>query len=155
MPDSYQEWLQRHGNENVIITSGADGLFNISGLDDGTYYLREIKAPDGYNLLDADLRIDITATTANGQTWDDFNPDTALTGLTVTTQLGDDGAITEGTGNLETGAVAITVENNGGSTLPETGGIGTTIFYVAGALLVLCAAVLLFVRLRMRKADNE
>ena len=75
--------------------------------------------------------------------------------MTVTTQLGDDGARTEGTGNLETGAVAITVENNGGSTLPETGGIGTTIFYVAGALLVLCAGVLLFVRLRMRKADNE
>ena len=155
MPESYEEWVQRHGNENVIITSGADGLFNISGLDDGTYYLREIKAPDGYNLLDADLRIDITATTANGQEWDIFDPDTALTGLTVTTQLGDDGAITEGTGNLETGAVAITVENNGGSTLPETGGIGTTIFYVAGALLVLCAGVLLFVRLRMRKVDNE
>lgn len=155
MPETYEEWVQRYGARNVIITSGADGLFNISGLDDGTYYLREIKAPDGYNLLDADLRIDITATTANGQEWDIFTPGTALTGLTVTTQLGDDGAITEGTGNLETGAVAITVENNGGSTLPETGGIGTTIFYVAGALLVLCAGVLLFVRLRMRKADNE
>ena len=155
MPESYEEWVQRYGNENVIITSGADGLFNISGLDDGTYYLREIKAPDGYNLLDADLRIDITATTANGQEWDIFTPGTALTGLTVTTQLGDDEAITEGTGNLETGAVAITVENNGGSTLPETGGIGTTIFYAAGALLVLCAGVLLFVKLRMRKADNE
>ena len=155
MPESYEEWVQRYGNENVIITSGADGLFNISGLDDGTYYLREIKAPDGYNLLDADLRIDITATTANGQEWDIFTPGTALTGLTVTTQLGDDGAITEGTGNLETGAVAITVENNGGSTLPETGGIGTTIFYAAGALLVLCAGVLLFVKLRMRKAGDE
>ena len=155
MPESYEEWVQRYGNENVIITSGADGLFNISGLDDGTYYLREIKAPDGYNLLDADLRIDITATTANGQEWDIFTPGTALTGLTVTTQLGDDEAITEGTGNLETGAVAITVENNGGSTLPETGGIGTTIFYAAGALLVLCAGVLLFVKLRMRKAGDE
>ena len=155
MPESYEEWVERYGERNVIITSGADGLFNISGLDDGTYYLREIKAPDGYNLLEEDVQIVITATTANGQTWDDFNPDTALTGLTVTTQLGDDGARTEGTGNLETGAVAITVENNGGSTLPETGGIGTTIFYVAGALLVLCAGVLLFVRFRMRKADNE
>ena len=155
MPESYEEWVERYGNDDVIITSVADGSFSISGLDDGTYYLREIKAPDGYNLLEEDVQIVITATTANGQTWDDFNPDTALTGLTVTTQLGDDGARTEGTGNLETGAVAITVENNGGSTLPETGGIGTTIFYVAGALLVLCAGVLLFVRLRMRKADNE
>ena len=155
MPESYEEWVQLYGGSNVIITSVADGSFSISGLDDGTYYLREIKAPDGYNLLDADLRIDITATTANGQEWDIFTPGTALTGLTVATQLGDDGARTEGTGNLETGAVAITVENNGGSTLPETGGIGTTIFYVAGALFVLCAGVLLFVRLRMRKADNE
>ena len=140
---------------NATITSDEDGLFSVAGLDDGTYYLREIKAPDGYNLLDADLRIDITATTANGQEWDIFTPGTALTGLTVTTQLGDDEAITEGTGNLETGAVAITVENNGGSTLPETGGIGTTIFYAAGALLVLCAGVLLFVKLRMRKAGDE
>lgn len=56
---------------------------------------------------------------------------------------------------MDTGAVAITVENNGGSTLPETGGIGTTIFYAAGALLVLCAGVLLFVKLRMRKAGDE
>lgn len=143
------------GVANATITSGEDGKFSVAGLDDGTYYLREIKAPDGYNLLDADLRIDITATTANGQEWDIFTPGTALTGLTVTTQLGDDEAITEGTGNLETGAVAITVENNGGSTLPETGGIGTTIFYAAGALLVLCAGVLLFVKLRMRKAGDE
>ncbi len=156
MPESYEEWVQLYGARNVIITSGADGLFNISGLDDGTYYLREIKAPDGYNLLDADLRIEIAATTDNGQEWDIFTPETALTGLTVTTKLGEDGE-THGPvdGVLDTGAVAITVENNGGSTLPETGGIGTTIFYVAGALLVLCAGVLLFVRLRMRKADNE
>ena len=155
-PESYEEWVERYGESNVIITSGTDGVFNISGLDDGTYYLREIKAPDGYNLLDADLRIDITATTANGQEWDIFTPETALTGLTVTTKLGEDGE-THGPvdGNLETGAVAITVENNGGSTLPETGGIGTTIFYAAGALLVLCAGVLLFVKLRMRKAGDE
>ena len=156
MPESYEEWVERYGGRNVIITSGADGVFNISGLDDGTYYLREIKAPDGYNLLEDDLQIVITATTANGQTWDIFTPETALTGLTVTTKLGEDGE-THGPvdGNLDTGIVNITVTNNQGSTLPETGGIGTTIFYVAGALLVLCAGVLLFVRLRMRKADNE
>ena len=150
MPESYEEWVQRYGNENVIITSGADGLFNISGLDDGTYYLREIKAPDGYNLLEDDLKIVITATTANGQTWDDFVPANALTALTIA--VNDGGAQN---GVLDTGAVAITVENNGGSTLPETGGIGTTIFYAAGALLVLCAGVLLFVKLRMRKAGDE
>ena len=154
MPESYEEWVERYGESNVIITSGADGNFIISGLDDGTYYLREIKAPDGYNLLEDDLQIVITATTTNGQTWNGAAA-TALTALTVTTKLGDEEAVGPVNGALDTGAVAITVENNGGSTLPETGGIGTTIFYAAGALLVLCAGVLLFVRLRMRKAGDE
>lgn len=150
------EDFANYNNGSLLITSGENGKFSVAGLDDGTYYLREIKAPDGYNLLEDDLKIVITATTTNGQEWDIFTPETALTGLTVTTKLGEDGE-THGPvdGNLETGAVAITVENNGGSTLPETGGIGTTIFYVAGALLVLCAGVLLFVRLRMRKAGDE
>ena len=153
-PESYEEWVERYGESNVIITSGTDGVFNISGLDDGTYYLREIKAPDGYNLLEDDLKIVITATTANGQTWNG-DAATALTGLNVTTQLGDEEAVAPVAGDTTDGAVAITVENNGGSTLPETGGIGTTIFYAAGALLVLCAGVLLFVKLRMRKAGDE
>ena len=134
---------------NATITSDEDGLFSVAGLDDGTYYLREIKAPDGYNLLEDDLKIVITATTTNGQTWNGVAVD-ALTALTISV---DDAAAENGEPN--TGAVAITVENNGGSTLPETGGIGTTIFYAAGALLVLCAGVLLFVKLRMRKAGDE
>lgn len=148
-PESYEEWVERYGESNVIITSGTDGVFNISGLDDGTYYLREIKAPDGYNLLEDDLKIVITATTTNGQTWNGAAA-TALTALTISV---NDAAAENG--EPDTGAVAITVENNGGSTLPETGGIGTTIFYAAGALLVLCAGVLLFVKLRMRKAGDE
>lgn len=134
---------------NATITSAENGLFSVAGLDDGTYYLREIKAPDGYNLLDDDLKIVITATTTNGQTWNGAAAD-ALTALTISV---DDAPAENGEPN--TGAVAITVENNGGSTLPETGGIGTTIFYAAGALLVLCAGVLLFVKLRMRKAGDE
>lgn len=134
---------------NATITSDEDGLFSVAGLDDGTYYLREIKAPDGYNLLEDDLQIVITATTTNGQTWNGAAA-TALTALTISV----DNAAAEN-GEPNTGAVAITVENNGGSTLPETGGIGTTIFYAAGALLVLCAGVLLFVKLRMRKAGDE
>lgn len=140
---------------NATITSAENGLFSVAGLDDGTYYLREIKAPDGYNLLEDDLQIVITATTTNGQTWNGAAA-TALTRLTVTTQLGEDGGVNGPVnGDLGTGIVNITVTNNQGSTLPETGGIGTTIFYAAGALLVLCAGVLLFVKLRMRKAGDE
>lgn len=150
------ENFANYNNGSLLITSAENGLFSVAGLDDGTYYLREIKAPDGYNLLDADLRVVIDADTANGQNWDGVTPGTALTGLTVTTQLGEDGeAVGPVAGDTTDGAVAITVENNGGSTLPETGGIGTTIFYAAGALLVLCAGVLLFVKLRMRKAGDE
>lgn len=150
------EDFANYNNGSLLITSAENGLFSVAGLDDGTYYLREIKAPDGYNLLDADLRVVIDADTANGQNWDGVTPGTALTGLTVTTQLGEDGeAVGPVVGDTTDGAVAITVENNGGSTLPETGGIGTTIFYAAGALLVLCAGVLLFVKLRMRKAGDE
>lgn len=150
------ENFANYNNGSLLITSAENGLFSVAGLDDGTYYLREIKAPDGYNLLDADLRVVIDADTANGQNWDGVTPGTALTGLTVTTQLGEDGGVNGPVaGDTTDGAVAITVENNGGSTLPETGGIGTTIFYAAGALLVLCAGVLLFVKLRMRKAGDE
>jgi len=50
--------------------------------------------------------------------------------------------------------MAITVKNQAGTTLPETGGIGTTLFYVIGALLVVGAGVLLVTKKRMGKADN-
>ena len=58
-------------------------------------------------------------------------------------------------GNAETGAVALTVRNNRGATLPETGGMGTTLFYVIGGLLVVGAGILLVVRFRMRASNKE
>ena len=54
----------------------------------------------------------------------------------------------------DTGIVEVTVENNRGATLPETGGMGTTLFYIIGGLLVVGAGILLVVRIRM-KAHNE
>ena len=57
-------------------------------------------------------------------------------------------------GVVDTGVVEIQVANNQGATLPETGGMGTTLFYVIGGLLVVGAGVLLVVRIRM-KAHNE
>ena len=144
----YETWETFNETTNVIMTSAAEGLFGVSGLDDGTYYLMEIKAPNGYNLLDHDLRIDIAATTANGQAWDGV-PANALTALTIAV----DGGEAEG-GNTETGAVSVQVTNNQGATLPETGGMGTTLFYLIGGLLVVGAGVLLVVRIRMR-SHNE
>ena len=136
-------------NAGLVITSGADGTFKIAGLDDGTYYLREIQAPNGYNLLEEDVELVIAATTANGQAWNSGIAADALTGLTITVNDGEPQP-----GNTETGIVNVTVENNQGATLPETGGMGTTLFYIIGGLLVVGAGILLVVRIRM-KAHNE
>lgn len=127
------------------LTSDANGLFKVIGLDDGTYYLKETKAPTGYNLLSSEITVVITATTTNGQTWTDGVASSALTNLAVTA----DG--TAGTGDTSTGIAGITVANNKGSTLPETGGMGTTIFYVLGTILVLGAAIMLIAKKRMNK----
>lgn len=145
----YETWQTLNGTTSVIMTSAAEGVFGVSGLDDGTYYLMEIKAPTGYNLLENALRLDIAAATANGQNWAG-DPATALTALTIDVDRG--GAQN---GNVGTGAVALTVANNQGATLPETGGMGTTLFYVIGGLLVAGAGILLVVRLRMRAGDKE
>ena len=145
----YETWQTLNGTTSVIMTSAAEGVFGVSGLDEGTYYLMEIKAPTGYNLLENDLRLEIAAATANGQTWAG-NPAAALTALTIDVDRG--GAQN---GDVGTGAVALTVANNQGATLPETGGMGTTLFYVIGGLLVAGAGILLVVRLRMRAGDKE
>lgn len=124
------------------LTSDANGLFKVIGLDDGTYYLKETKAPAGYNLLSSEITVVIKATTTNGQTWTDGVASSALTKLEVTA----DGKA--GTGDTSTGVAAITVANNKGSTLPETGGMGTTVLYVGGGVLVLAAVVLLIAKRR-------
>lgn len=139
------EQLSAYDGGTIILSSAPEtGKFGVIGLDDGTYYLREIKAPGSYNLLTEDVAVSVTATTANGQSWDDFVAANAFTALNVTA------GGTGGTGAVDTGTVSITVENSKGSTLPETGGIGTTLFYGLGAVLVMGAGVLLVVRARMR-----
>ncbi len=105
------------------ITTDATGTFNIEGLDAGTYYLHETAAPAGYNKLAGPVTVTITGATA-----------------------GENGALTYST-------VETKVENNAGTELPSTGGIGTTIFYVLGGLLVLGAVVLLVTKKRMGKAE--
>lgn len=139
---TYENWTTYNGTYNVILSSDVNGLFKVIGLDDGTYKLREIKAPNGYNLLPADVEVVITATTANGQSWGGDAGD-ALTNLAVTADA------EAGSANTSTGIASITIANNQGSTLPETGGMGTTIFYVVGGLLVVGAAVLLITKKRM------
>ena len=120
------------------MTSDANGKFAIAGLDAGNYYLRETKAPVGYNLLKDDIAVVIAATL------DKSENSPALTALTIQIDSGS-----AANGNLATGVVSTDVKNNSGAVLPETGGIGTTIFYVVGGVLFVGAAVLLVVKRRM------
>ena len=115
------------------MTTPAGGQISIKGLDDKIeYYLYETKAPGGYNALTAPVKIKIT----------DNTYDTA--GNHIATQPN-----VEVNGSNAYSGVGFDVENNVGTTLPGTGGIGTTIFYVIGGGLMVAAAILLITKKRM------
>jgi len=130
----------------ALLVSKANGLFNVTGLDDGTYSLIEIKEPAGYNKIDP-ITLVIKATTTNNYDYTDELHDTASEALTKL-EITANGKTSDG--DTTTGIVSTTVENNSGSILPETGGMGTTIFYILGTILVLSAGVLLITRRRMK-----
>lgn len=136
------EWVTV--SDGTKLTSGGDGKFVIAGLDAGGYYLRETKAPAGYNLLGNDIGITITATL------DKSENSPSLTALKIRVQNGPDATATESNGNVTMGIVSTVVENVAGAQLPLTGGIGTTVFYIAGSVLVLTAAVLSVTRKRRK-----
>lgn len=106
------------------ITTDENGKFEIVGLDEGTYALHEVSAPEGYNKLAEDVEVIITST------YDDA-------ALTAEYEINDADPAT------------IEVENKTGGLFPETGGIGTTIFYIVGGLLMLAAFVILVSKKRM------
>ncbi|MBQ5683500.1 MAG: LPXTG cell wall anchor domain-containing protein, partial [Peptococcaceae bacterium] len=109
------------------------GSVVIKGLDDSIdYYLYETKAPDGYNKIDEPVQFKIEAKYSNDGS-----------------QLDENSPVVVVSGEKSQNGMKIDVVNNSGATLPETGGIGTTIFYVVGGALVLGAAVLLVTRRRM------
>lgn len=107
------------GKEAVEMKSAANGQFNVKGLDAGTYYLKETTPPAGYSAC-ADKEIVISATHT------EYNVSLS--------------------GNLST---TIINKKAGGITLPSTGGIGTTLFYVVGGGLMVAAIVLLVTKKRM------
>lgn len=133
-------------DEGTTLTSDAQGLFSVTGLDAGTYYLHETKAPAGYNLPAGDFKVEITATTANGQNWSGTAAD-ALTALQVKV---DDGTAIDG--DIQKGNVAINIANTQGSSLPSTGGMGTVMLYVAGVAVFVLAGATLVMALRRRNA---
>lgn len=118
------------GYNGSVVNVMTAGDITINGLDDATvYYLYETKAPAGYNRLTAAVRFEITATYSDA---------------------GDNcTSVTATVNNDVQSSVSVNVRNNKGSTLPSTGGIGTTLFYVIGGVLMAVAAVLLVTKKRM------
>lgn len=129
----------------ITVVKSDDGTsFTFKGLDDGKYILTETKTPNEYNSIDP---IEFTVNADHTITWDGTNRTGVLTSLTGNQE---DGKITF-TANTDKSKLTTNVVNKKGSTLPSTGGIGTTIFYVVGAILMVGAAVLLITK---RRAEN-
>ena len=125
--------------EAIAVVKNDEGTtFTFSGLDDGNYRLTETKTPAGYNTIE-DIYFTITAE------HDVLSDNPALTSLSGNATTGE---ITF-TSNTAEGSLSANVINNAGATLPETGGMGTTVFYVVGAALVVTAVVLLVTKKRM------
>ena len=107
--------------------------FTASGLDDGTYVLKETKTPSGYNTI-KDQYFTITAD------HDTDSADPKLNSLSGDKLTGNAQTTITFTPDKDAGSLTTDVENKKGSTLPSTGGMGTTLLYVAGGILVACAA---------------
>lgn len=133
--------------------AGKDNLTYVAErLDDGNYILQEITAPAGYNKMEGTV-------TFGGVTYSNAvefqikpeyegGPNPKVTKLDA---IRMSGANVSFSGDLSTGAVSTDIIDQKGSSLPSTGGIGTTIFYVIGSVLVIGAGVLLITRRRMNK----
>ena len=116
--------------EATKLVSGDDGMIAVEGLDADTYYLEETKAPDGYNKLAGPVKVEISHAVTDE-------------GAHMTHTLKQDATDVEEVG----------IENKSGTELPSTGGIGTTIFYVLGSILVIGAVVLLIAKKRMSASE--
>ncbi len=114
-----------------VLTTGADGLLKIYGLDEGTYSLKETKAPEGYNIAKDAIEIEIKDADADGK----------IDGLLKDEAESED----------KTGIIELTVKNSKGFQLPVTGGIGTTLFVAGGVVFVGIGIGLFVVAIKRRK----
>lgn len=139
-------------DEATRLKSDDDGLFSVIGLDDGTYYLEETKAPNGYNLLKAPIEVVVSAETLNNAEWTNGKAEEALKKLEVTSKVGTDGEEVDGTTSVKDGTASIVVANNKGVLLPETGSVGTTLLYIVG-ILAMAGGVFYFTMNRKKKEN--
>ena len=126
----------------TMTIDSSETQFTLSGLDDGDYTLTETVTPAHYNTISP---ITFTVNADHTITWGAESRDSILTSLSGNTASGE---ITF-TPNTADGTLTTNVVNKIGTTLPGTGGIGTTIFYVIGGGLMVAAAILLITKKRM------
>lgn len=124
-------WVTDKGDATTLETSSTGDIL-IEGLNVGTYYLEETEAPAGYNKLTGPIEVEITATTS-------------ATSVSETVQYKNSSE----TSYTQATDATVKVLNSAGTQLPSTGGIGTTLFYVIGGVLMAVAAVLLVTKKRM------
>lgn len=127
----YRLAIQGETGEKEVteITTTDTGRFSIQGLKPGNYWLEETAAPKGYNKLKKRIKIAVGAHGA----------------ITIDGNYNADGTVSGG--NLE---AEVGVENKTGTVLPSTGGVGTTIIYLVGAVLVLGSGVVLVTKRRVK-----
>lgn len=146
------DWTTTEADAGKITASTASNLkgqFKIAGLDEGTYYLKEVTAPAGYNKLNDDIKFVVDSSFDNDliQSYDGQNNNQIFTGLTIRVDDAEEAAA----GNITAGTVEMTVANYQGVTLPSTGGEGISkMLYIAGALMVIITGVYLISK---RRAD--
>lgn len=128
--------------QTMTIDAGNKALFTLSGLDDGEYTLTETVTPAHYNTISP---ITFTVNADHTITWGAESRDSILTSLSGDTASGEITFSVDKTA----GTLTTKVINKIGTTLPGTGGIGTTIFYVIGGGLMVAAAILLITKKRM------
>ncbi len=126
--------------EATVMTSDENGFFKVVGIEPGTYYLEETEAPEGYNKLAEAIKLEIKAEYAENDTGLE-----EVTSLTISVNGGEPVETTHANKDI----VDVQVENKSGTVLPSTGGIGTTIFYILGGLLLVGTAVLLVTKKRL------
>ena len=136
--------LNDNSKKLVAVVKNTEGTtFTFKGLDDGDYILTETVTPARYNTI---APITFTVTADHKIEWNTGTRTDILTSLTTGNTAS--GNVTF-TADLGKGSLTTDVVNQSGATLPSTGGIGTTIFYVIGGLLMAAAAVLLITKKRM------
>jgi LPXTG-motif cell wall-anchored protein len=139
-----EDYLEDYLGENWqttqknVVTTEANGKLVILGLEAGTYYLKETKTLDGYNLLDKPKEVVVGDTTS-----------TFFVILDENKNVVDSNMVSEGQTKKEYTATSVTVENSKGVQLPSTGGKGTMMLITFGTLIAMGFAILLITQKKM------